>query len=331
MMDIYPLLDFLAHPPPARTFDWKGWHVQRVLSGQNNVLFRARDMESGPERGGADLAVKFTRHDSRDRAGREFTTLSVLYRLGLDLAPAPILLDRKRYPLPVVVLAWMAGESRSEPPADPAEWQRLIDHLAAIHTIVPEYADRPVPHAVMDFSTAREAVDFVLRELEHQPAGSRSPQLIALARRLQETRFPKWPSPEITLGRCDPNIANFLRRDRPWSSVDWEYSGWCDPAFEIGDLMAHPCYAAVTPDRWEWFLSAVADCHPGDDTFLLRVRSYRAVMLVRWAGLLSRDQWERAPGSRGRSATWPETSWVSIPEGPDRYLEMANQALDEIK
>jgi hypothetical protein len=330
-MDIYPLLDFLAHPPPANVFDWKGWHVQRIISGQNNVLFRARYIDTGHDRGSADLAVKFTRHDVSDRAGREFATLSVLHRLGLELAPAPILLDRKRYPLPVVVQAWMPGESRADPPADQAEWQRLLDHLAAIHTIVPEYVDRPVPHALLDFNTAREAVDFVLRELENQPAGSRSPQVIVLARRLRDMSFPTWTSPEITLGRCDPNIANFLRRPGPWASVDWEYSGWCDPAFEIGDLMAHPSYEPVMPDRWDWFLSAAGDCHPGDDTFLLRARAYRAVMLVRWAGLLARDAWERAPGGRGRSVTWPETSWVAVPEGSKRYLELASQALDEIE
>jgi hypothetical protein len=34
------------------------------------------------------------------------------------------------------------------------------------------------------------------------------------------------------LYRCDNNLRNFVRRPGCWASVDWEYGGWGDPAFD---------------------------------------------------------------------------------------------------
>ncbi len=337
-MNLYPLLDTLYHAPSSPAFEWQGWYVERVTGGRNNLLFHATRNEQ-------DLAVKFTRRDARDRAGREFNSLSVLSTLGLAIAPLPVLLDRDRFPLPVIVQTWMKGESSSNPPAGPEEWKHLLDHLAVVHTIAPDYVHRPVAHAVMDFSSAREAARYVLGEIDAMQDDHRPPELAALAYRLEQADLPDWPAPEITLGRCDPYIANFIRRPAAWASVDWENSGWCDPAFEIGDLMTHPCYSTISEDVWEMYVEAAAECHPGDTNFVERVRTYRKVVLVRWAGLFAR--YCAASAARLASADGmadptntvssaapnlsplvelPEQWWQEVPGEYLRYLRLAEAA-----
>jgi hypothetical protein len=68
-----------------------------------------------------------------------------------------------------------------------------------------------------------------------------------------------------------PNIRNFIRRAGGWASVDWENSGWGDPAFEIADLMTHPVYAAVPPERWEWLIAVYCTAR-GDPGGQQRIR-----------------------------------------------------------
>lgn len=337
-MNLYPLLDTLFHAPSSPAFEWQGWYVERVTGGRNNLLFHATRNEQ-------DIAVKFTRRDARDRAGREFNSLSVLSTLGLAIAPLPVLLDRDRFPLPVIVQTWMKGEASAKAPANREDWTHLLEHYAVVHTIAPDYVHRSVAHAVMDFSSAQEAVRYVLGEIGAISEHQRPAELVALARRLELANLPAWHEPEITLGRCDPFIANFIRRPAAWASVDWENSGWCDPAFEIGDLMTHPCYRTISEDTWEWYVEAAADCHPGDTNFVERVRTYRTIMQVRWAGVFARycsAREKRAAAIRSHAdpaialsstqanlsplTDLPETWWEEVPGEYQRYLRLAGEA-----
>lgn len=72
---------------------------------------------------------------------------------------------------------------------------------------------------------------------------------------LQSAAFPAWPPSQLTLCRVDPNLRNFVRRPDGWLSVDWENSGWGDPAFEIADLLAHPTCLVVTGERRRWVMA----------------------------------------------------------------------------
>lgn len=109
---------------------WRDWHITRVTGGWNNLLYHATNDAH-------DLAIKFIVRDARDRAGREYSALLALQQARLNIAPAPILLERERYRLPVVVQTWIAGETRDAPPADDDEWMRLLEHYAALAQLTP--------------------------------------------------------------------------------------------------------------------------------------------------------------------------------------------------
>ena len=122
------LLGYLAGRDRHGDIHWQEWQLRLIPGGRNNLLYRA----SGPL---DDLAIKFTIPDGRDRAGREYGSLSALCQAGLAIAPEPILLDRTSYVQPVVVQAWLEGEVSDLPPATDAEWHDLVQHLAWIHTV----------------------------------------------------------------------------------------------------------------------------------------------------------------------------------------------------
>src|SRR5262245_33811626 len=125
---LYPLLDYLTQDHHPVKFEWQNWQIAQVAGGRNNLLYRT----SGP---GGDFAVKFAIRDQRDRAGREYKALLALHQARLPLAPKPILLDQERYDQPVIVQSWLEGEVMTTPPTSEVEWQSLMAHYSAIHTL----------------------------------------------------------------------------------------------------------------------------------------------------------------------------------------------------
>lgn len=237
-LSLHPLLDFLATQGPVDAVQWHQWRLTRLVGGANNLLYRASSDQG-------QFAVKFTLRDARDRAGREYHALVALQRAGLDLAPQPVLLERERYPQPVVVTTWLAGQSADIPPADDAEWDGLIRHLVTVHALTPAETTVALPPVVLTMASAQDGLVRLDDQLRRLPEEARPAALRALADRAAHAPFPAWPQPPVALCRGDPNISNFLRRPGTWASVDWEYSGWGDPAFEIADLATHPKYDAV--------------------------------------------------------------------------------------
>lgn len=100
---------------------------------------------------------------------------------------------------------------------------------------------------------------------------------------------PGWPPAPRTLVRVDSNWRNFLRGPQGLQSVDWENSGWGDPAFELAELMVHPAYEGVARSRWEWLIDAYAAQY-ADPTLAVRIKTYTVILLawwlVRWARYL---------------------------------------------
>lgn len=326
-MDLSPVLDFVFSHYPALDDPCQGWVCSLKTNGRNNRLIRAQRDD------GADIAIKIYRIDKRDRAGREYKALLALEKAGLRIAPRALLIDKERYPHPVVVQTWVEGRVIGGPPDTPAAWTRLVDHYCAIHSVCPSTVDIDLEPAFMTFQCARDAVDAVLKEISGFPVDALRPGLAGLIDTMLLVDWPEWTEPALCLDRCDPSPENIIDQPEAWVSVDWEYAGWGDPGFEIGDLMAHPLYQQVGDNQWDLFLSELQAAKPGDLTFRIRARVYYAIQLVRFTAVFSnywlkRDTFEDDPGRLG---AFPADWWASLPDQYNLYLERAKNALADVK
>ncbi len=250
--------------------------------------------------------------------------------MGLDIAPAPVLLEQERYEHPIVVQTWLAGPVSGEPPRGLAEWEHLVQHYRTIHGIDPGAVATGLPRAVVTAARAQDGLERITREMARMPPEAHPCELRALVAQLACVRFPAWREPEFTLCRVDPNPLNFIRRPGSWASVDWENSGWVAPAFEIADLVAFPAYASVPAARWDWFVRA---CGAGraDPEFAVRVRVYLALTLVWWVAVSARARCEIARGLLERRLVERPAGWrESVPRQYERCLERARGALAEL-
>ena len=126
------LLAQLSQPHLPHDLTWNDWRIQRIGGGRNNLLYHAE----GP---GGDFAVKFTIRDKRDRAGREYAGLRALRAAGLAIAPEPVLLDRIRYPQPVVVQTWLDGDGNPVESCQVCHGPKGEFSVELVHNIVSPY------------------------------------------------------------------------------------------------------------------------------------------------------------------------------------------------
>ena len=316
---LYPLLDYLTQGNHPLNFEWQTWRILRVTGGANNLLYRA----TGPD---GDFAVKFTIRDQRDRAGREYGALLVLQQAQLPLAAKPILLDQERYVQPVIVQSWLEGEALATPPTSEIEWQSLVTHYAAIHTFKRDTTLVKLPFATVNARSVKTAREIVQRQVAHLPKEAQPTSLQRLLDRFDRTRFSDWPEPPLRLCRVDSNPLNFIRRPGLWGSVDWENSGWGDPAFEIADLMTHPAYLAVPTSHWDWVVDTYCQL-AGDPTAAQRIYTYYRVMLVWWVARLARYLYEVPRGLDERLVQRPANWLVETQAKYEHYVRLAETML----
>ena len=110
--------------------------------------------------------------------------------------------------------------------------------------------------------------------------------------------------------------------------MDWEYSGWGDPAFEIADLATHSKYDAVPPERWDWVIARYCAAQP-DPTVGMRIRVYTQLMLVWWVARFARLLYEVPRGLDERLVTRPAGWEATARRQYQRYLARADAALTE--
>lgn len=296
-----------------------GWQVRQVTGGANGLVYYARS-------GDIEVAVKFCLDDARDRAGREYDALTVLQDAGVDLAPRPLLLDRHSYRQPVVVQEWLAGEVSAEPPDHDETWTRLLEHYAALARVRPEHTDKRLERTVLNASSFEAAKALVHGQLRQLPEHAYPEGLSEVARLLFAKTLPAWPQPPIALCRGDGNITNFVRLPGGWRSLDWEYGGWGDPAFEMADLVAHPAYLAVPGERWPWVVSTYAEL-TGDASAPERIRAYVLVLAVWWAVRTARYLHEVPRGLDPRLVAFPAGFLAEAERKHRGYLELARRCL----
>lgn len=309
------LLQHLDATQPQAADTWRGWRIAPVAGGANNLLYRATGASG-------DFAVKFTVRDDRDRAGREYTALSALRQAGLSVAPEPIRLERERYRQPVVVQSWLDGETLAGPPQSDAEWTAFLDHYDTVHSVTPERTTLELANGYLNASSGEAGQALVREHAGKLPLDAQSAPLQELLARFDAWSPPDWPTPALTLVRVDGNWRNFLRCGDGLASVDWEYSGWGDPAFELADLAMHPAYADVPRPRWDQLTLDYAR-RSGDPIAVLRIQTYTAVMLVWWAVRWARYRYEAPRGIDARLVSRPPEWLFEVERQYGRYLALA--------
>ncbi len=311
-----PVLDYLDRHRDLVADEYSGYRLEKITGGRNNLIWRCTGE-------GDDLCVKFTVPGPRDRAGREFHALQLLERARV-VAPRALGLDRDTYSTPLVVQSWVEGAVLNRVPTDDGEWAQLLDHIGRVHDIGPDPSSSAIRPALLDACTQAAGLQLLDREIASVPAASQPADLGRLRQRLERVTPPEWDPAAPRLARMDYKPDNFIRLSQGWISVDWENSGWTDPAFDLAQLMAHPEYLAVSQSRWDWLVAH----YPGaDKRFALRVRTYHRILLVFWVARLSRSLYEIPRGGDQRLVE-PRPGWQAEAEEKRRvYIELAEDRL----
>ncbi|MBV7332206.1 aminoglycoside phosphotransferase family protein [Chloroflexi bacterium TSY] len=319
------LLRFLSASTPISSIEYGSWFVQPIVGGANNLLYRVTSFEE-------DLAVKFTIRDSRRRAEREHAALTVMQATGQSIAPTPVLLDCDSYPQPVVVQSWLDGEVKDEPPTSDAEWCKLLTHYAHVHAIQPHHKafsfDAMPFDAVLTARSLSECRYIVNDQIQRVPFDERPQELRELIEQFNQCLLGEWPTPIQSLCHTDPNITNFVRQPAEWLSVDWENSGWGDPAFEIADTMAHPAYLDVDLSRWRWVVDTYCEL-VDDQSMAERIWVYYQTMLVWWVARFARSLYEIPKGFDQRLVERPPDWEEKCRAKYSHYLALAYFYLED--
>ncbi len=317
---LQPLVAHLAELKDRASGDWQGWQIRPITGGWNNLLFRA----TGPL---GDLAIKFTIRDTRDRAGREYQALRALQQAELNVAAMPILLDRTRYTQPVVVTTWLEGIVSADLPNTDDEWRDLVHHLAAVHTVTPARTPVRIRRAILTADSAAAGRRIVQECADRLPTEVLPAEARALLQRVAAVRLPTWPRPPVTLCHVDPNLLNFVRRPGMWASVDWENSGWGDPAFDLANLILHPSFLETPETRWEWVIQTYAGL-VGDPTVQVRIQTYRLILAVWWVFRILRYLHEIPQGLDRRLVSPPDNRLADLTARYAHYLALAQTLCD---
>ena len=322
--------------PQAHTWTERGVTVRRVTGGANNALYCV-------EAGGQRYACKLCVADERRRAAREYGALRLLQAAGLDIAPSPLWLDESCtiLPYPTVVYRWLPGDPLA-PPLTTQQLAALIGSIQRLHTLRPE----DFKHVELsdgwfhwfDFAPYLDELHSFLAEngpwlVATDPEGrdlyDRLERLVDGCAAFVATTAanPGRESVPLRLCRVDPNLANTVWNDDGrlrW--VDWEYSGWGDPALDVADLRWHAALSNLSAAQHAWLRNSYRR-PAGDDGFAARLMVWDRLLATRWAFLILRWLWSGHHGPDRVRLTRPPNDVVALRVRLIRFIARAEQVV----
>jgi aminoglycoside phosphotransferase (APT) family kinase protein len=312
--------------------------VQRVTGGANNALYRV-------ELEGACYACKLCVADERNRARREYGVMRLLHAAGLDLAPEPLHLDESGtfVPFPAVIYRWLPGVPLA-PPLTARHLGALLDSFHRIHRLRAGDDDPPaqevrIPDAWFHWfdlapylSEMRVLVDTYGSWLAAaDPEGSRLRDrlvrlldgctAVVMAADVDTSR----DAIPLCLCRVDPNLANTVwGGDGRLRWVDWEYSGWGDPALDVAELRWHAALAGLSETQHRW-LRASYRRPAGDEAFDERLGVWDCIVATRWPLLVLRWLQSQYHGPDRVRLTQPAADPAEVRARLVHFVERAEQ------
>jgi hypothetical protein len=235
-----------------------------------------------------------------------------------------------------VVQTWLPGESSDRMPETEGEWLALLEHQVRVHGVTPTSVrarvDADPGPPPLDAHTAAQARENVRAQVARVPREAQPETLHALLHRFEEDEEPTWPQAPLGLCRCDNNVRNYVRRPDAWASVDWEYGGWGDPAFDVAQWITHASYTDVPRSRWKWvldvYLRRAAELGRADPALELRIQTYTRAMVVWWVARLVRYLYEVPAGLDARLTPWAEGWEENLRRKYAHYLAWAKELYD---
>jgi aminoglycoside phosphotransferase (APT) family kinase protein len=304
--------------------------VLRLNGGFNNALYRI-------DAGDQQVACKLCVIDRRRRAVREYGAMRLLRAAGLDIAPQPLALDESCdvLPYPTVIYRWLVGQPVPPSPSQ-AQLAALLDSLHQMHSLRPSAA---MPDAwfhwfhfgryldEMDSLSARYAPWLRANDPDGPALGDRIARLrdhcaLMIA---TTTADPGRQNVPLRLCRSDTNLANAIWGDDGrvrW--VDWEFSGWGDPAMELAELRWHAGYLGLSPAQHTWLRQNYR--RPADDPgFEERLAVWDCLIVTRWCQLILRTLWSAHNGPDRVRLTWPDLDPVQLRARLLHFVERAEE------
>ncbi len=324
-----------AHAAQVATWTDQRVRIQRVSGGANNALYRV-------DVGGERFACKLCVNDERQRARREYGALRVLEAAGLDVAPQPLWLDERCsiVSYPAVAYRWIPG-SPLGPGVTAQQLTALIQSIQHLHSIRPgELADCEIADAWFHWFSFGPYLD-ELRGIvsKHGPwlidTDGRGRELCSRLNQLVESceqvvadsdADPRRENVPLHLCRVDPGLANALWcNDGRVRWVDWEYSGWGDPALELADLRWHVSLEGLNSAEHEWLRDSYQ--RPADDAgFEARLAVWDRLIATRWACLILLWLWSARHGPDRERLTQPTVDAAALRPQFLRLIERAEYA-----
>jgi aminoglycoside phosphotransferase (APT) family kinase protein len=321
-----------AYAAGADTWTEGGVTVHRVTGGFNNALYRVDVV-------GQCYAVKLCVADECRRAAREHGALRLLHEAGLDIAPQPLWLDESCtvVPFPAVAYRWLPGEPVSPSPTA-QQLASLLDSFQRLHALQPgDSEDHDLPDAWshwFDFEVylaelhgflAKYGSWLAATDPHGQDLRDRLARLVDGCVEAVRTAAvnPGRESVPLCLCRVDPNLANTV-----WSGdgrlrwVDWEYTGWGDPALDLAEFRWHPASAEMSEAQHAWLRDNYRR-PAGDYGFEERLSVWDRLRATRWPFLILRWLWTEHHGSDRVRLTRPAADPAELRARLVRFIERA--------
>jgi thiamine kinase-like enzyme len=322
-----------AYSLSADSWTENGITVRRVTGGSNNALYQLTV-------DGQRFACKLCVQDERRRAAQEYFTLRLLEATKLDLAPKPIYLDESCtiVPYPAVLYSWLTGTSLV-PPLTQHHLSAVLDSLQQIHGLRRSNYQTGLSDSWFhwfDWSLYTQELQELLGTFgpwlaEHEVEGpTLYKRLALLVKACHEITRSTGISPareRVTrcLCRVDPNLANTVwgpEKRLRW--VDWEYSGWGDPALDMVEFRWHAALSGLSADQHSWLRDNYRQ--PEDDPdFSARVFVWDHIIAVRWCFLILRHLWSQFNGPDRVRLTQQTADAQDVRARLVRFIERAEE------
>ncbi len=323
-----------AYGAGADTWTEGGVAVRRVSGGFNNALYRVEADEQS-------YAVKLCVGDECRRAAREYAALCLLQEAGLDIAPRPLWLDDSCsvVPFPAVAYGWLPGEPVGSSPTT-QQLSSLLDSFQRLHALQhSDFEGRDIPDAWahwFDFDLyLADLRDFLAKYgswlATTSPDGGRLRDRLArlvdgCAEVVRTAAVdPGRQSVPLRLCRVDNNLANAVwGGDGRLRWVDWEYSGWGDPALDLAELRWHAASAEMSQEQHVWLRDNYR--RPADDrAFDERLAVWDRLRATRWPFLILRWLWSEHHGPDRLRLTRPVADVAELRARLVRFIERAER------